>query len=352
MSGSFRKILIINPGGIGDMVMFTPALKVLKNNFPASAIDVFAGFTPAAAEVLKESDIVRNVFNFNFQKSSFFDKVRFICKLRKEKYDLAVVASGVNPFKGSLFALLTGAKNRVGDYERYKWFYTHSTRLDGKKHKTVANLHLLESLKPFGVTVNFEEPFFRIRDEDKQFAEKFILKNNLKGKILIGFSPGVGQKQQFKGWAKENFIELGKKILNNYPNSFILIFGSLSEKELCLEVRNCLGKNAVPVIGQTLSQVAVLIGKCRMFIASDTGLGHIAATTSADLIAIFGPTIPERTGPVGPNVHMISEKCSYRYHDIFTPKYDINKEHQCLKKITPDKVFAKVEEILSKNYGQ
>ncbi|MEK7540626.1 MAG: glycosyltransferase family 9 protein [Patescibacteria group bacterium] len=345
MPGIFHKILIINPGGIGDLIMFSPALQILKNNFPDSVIDIFVSHTTGKTGIFQDSLIINKIFFFNFQKNKFLDKIKLILKLKKERYDLVFIASGVNHIKGSLFAFLISGKNSVGEYRKFKLpFYSHQIKLDGDLHKIEANLKILKSL---GIKIeNPPPPFFERSESDKQFAEEFILKNNLGNKILIGFSIGSGTAQQFKLWPKENFIELGRKILNSHQNALILLFGSSGEKNLCSEVKNYLGKNSMPAIGLTLSQVAILIDRCRIFVSSDTGLSHIAAATNTDLIAIFGPTIHGRTGPVGPRVHIILEKCRYRYHDIFTPKYDFSRKHECLKKITPEIVFNKINQIL------
>lgn len=340
------KILIIHPGGIGDVIMFTPAAKLLKNNFPDAKIDIFTGFTPSAGDVFEEGGIINKIFKFNFAKASFFDKIKFILDLRKEKYDLAIVAAGANPLMGSLFAYFTGAKIRLGEYKKSKFnFYNRQAKMDGNKHKINANLDLLKVL---GIKTENSQPFpfFEISNNEKKFAQYFVEKNNLKDKILIGFAIGSGLKQQFKLWPKENFIELGRKILTKIPGVSIIVFGSTNEKELCLKIKEELKENVLVAADYSLKQAAALIDKCKIFVASDSGLAHIASTTNADLIVIFGPTIPERTGPVGPKVHIIKERCSYCYHDIFSLKYDMNRKHQCLKKITPDKVFNKIKEIL------
>jgi len=349
MSKPPHKILIINPGGVGDLIMFSPALQILKNNFPdsISIIDIFVSYTTGRTGIFQDSLFVNKIFFFDFQKNNFLSKIKLIHKFRKEKYDLVFVASGVNPLMGSLFAFLTGAKTRAGEYRKAKLtFYTNQVKLDVDKHKIETNLNLLKALD-IKIESPAPLPFFEMGADDKKFAEEFIQKNSLENKILIGFSIGSGTAQQFKLWPKENFIKLGKKILDGCPDAIILLFGSLGEKDLCLKMQNELEEKAISVIGKTLCQVAALTDQCRIFVSSDTGLSHIAATTSANLIAIFGPTISERTGPVGPRVHIISEKCRYRYHDIFTKNYDTNKKHECLKKITPEIVFNKVQEIIN-----
>lgn len=328
MSERFNKILIINPGGIGDLVMFSPVLQILKNNFPNSLIDVFLSPSTTRTGIFQGSKIVRKVFYSN--------KINDIWRLRKEKYDLVFIASGVSPLKGILLAIMIGGKKIASDYGKFK--------LNGNLHKIKANLNILESL---GIkTEKVPLMIFETSEDDKKFAEDFILKNELNDKILIGFSLGSGTTQQFKLWPNENFFELGKKILSNYPDAFIFLFGSLGEKDICSKIQNELNGKAMAIISKPLGQVAALTDKCKIFVSSDTGLCHIAVTTNTELIVIFGPTIPERTGPVGKRVHIISEKCRYRYHDIFTKNYDTSKKHECLKKITPEIVFNKIKEIL------
>jgi ADP-heptose:LPS heptosyltransferase len=334
-------------GGIGDLVLFTPALKILKNNFPDASIDIFTGYTISARDIFTEGNVVNKIFKFDFAKSGFLNRLKFIFQLRREKYNLAIVTTSVNPLMGSFFAFLTGTKTRVGEYRKAKLtFYTNQVKLDADKHKIETNLNLLKALN-IKVKTPVPPPFFETGADDKKFAEEFVKKNNLENKILIGIFPGASPKQQFKAWPKENFIELGRKILSNIPNAFIIIFGSLNEKEECFQIKNSLGEKAIIITGCPLKQAAALIDKCKIFVASDSGLSHVAATTNANLIAICGPTISERTGPVGPRVHIIKEKCSYQYHDVFTKNYDFNRKHQCLKKISPDRVLNKAKEILN-----
>jgi len=327
------------------LIIFSPALQILKNNFPDASIDMFTSYTTGRTGIFQGSKIIRKVFFFDFRKNSFWSKAVLILKLRKEKYDLVFVAGGVNYLKGSLFAFLIGGKNSAGEYRKLKLpFYSHQVRLDGNLHKIEANLNILKFL---GIKAeNAPRMFFEKNEGDKKFAEDLIFKNNLESKVLIGFCIGSGSSQHFKLWPNENFVELGNKILDSFSNAFLLLFCSAGEKEICLEIETALRGRAISIIGKPLSQAAALADKCRIFISSDTGLGHIVATTGADLISLFGPTIPERTGPVGPKVHIISEKCSYRYHDIFTPKYDVSRRHECLKKITPDIVLNKINQIL------
>ena len=338
-----HKILIIHTWGLGDLIMFTPCLKVLRENFPQAQIDMF---TVSAKGVFDENSIVNTIFEFEWKKRRLFDKLTFIYKLRKEKYDLAIVTTSINTFKGGLFCFLIGAKMRVGEYRKTKSpFYTNQVKLDGDKHKIETNLHLLKAL---GIKIDANtkrQQFFQFGDIDREFAKDFIRQNGLEDKVLIGFFPASSPEQQFKRWGAENFIKLGELILAKVPNSFILLFGD-NQESINAQIMEGLGSKGAYIAGYQLKKVAALMDKCKIFIAGDTGLGHIAATTNTNLIVILGPTIFERSGPIGDRVFIIKEKCRYPYHDVFTRRYDTTRDHQCLKKITPAMVFDKVTLIV------
>jgi lipopolysaccharide heptosyltransferase II len=350
MQFNMRKILIISPGGIGDLIMFEPCLRILKNNFPDARISIFTGFTPVSGRVILPGGAVDKIIDFAWEKNSFFSKIRFIYKLRKEKYDLSIVTTGVNPFMGGLFSYLVGAKMRVGEtrQEKKSMFYTHASFLEKNKHATETNINLLKAI---GLKVKDGAllPVIRTDDKEKEFAGIFLKNNNLSDKIIIGFHPGCGENQKFRRWPKEYFVELGQKILYNFQYVVILIFGGPGEEEICESTKNELNGRAIAITKRSIKEAISLIEKCDLFVSSDSGLCHSAAALGVETISIFGPTDPGRTGPRGPNVHIIKSKCGYPYILDTLKNYDVTRPHTCLKKITPDIVFAEMEKKLNKN---
>ena len=346
------KILIIHPGGIGDLVTFTPALKILRNNFPKAIIDIFIIYTPEAKYVLQEEKIINRIFKFNWSKSNFLNKLKFIHELRKEKYDLSIIPTDVNPLRGEFFSFLFGAKVKVGEKRENKksLFYTQTSLLYKNKKRSESNIDLLKAI---GLKINFPlpSPFLDVTSKEREFVDNFLIRNNFENKILIGFHPGCNENQKFRRWPKENFIELGNKILNDLENAFILLFGGPEEIRLCLEIKSKLDKNTIVISGYSLKQVAALIDKCKIFISSDSGLGHIASTTKTNLISIFGPTDYKRAAPFGrERIYVLKEKCRYPSDFISFKNYDKERTHTCLKKITPDRVFNKIKEILGERW--
>ena len=347
---NIRKILIISPGGIGDLIMSTPALHILRDNFPEAKIDVFTGFTPVSGQIFQEGGMINRIFDFDWNKNNFLRKIKFIYKLRKEKYNLSIITTGANPFKGGFFSYLIGAKIRVGEIRKKQKniFYTHTSFLEKEKHVTETNINLLRVI---GLRVGsfIPLPFIEIPSQEKKFAQDFFKNNNLLNKTIIGFHPGCGKNQKFRRWPQEYFIELGRKILYNFQDAFILIFGGPDEEKICERIKNELNNNRIIVVtGYSIKQVAALIERCNLFISSDSGLNHIAAALKIETVSIWGPANPNRTGPRGLNVHILREKCRYPCNADALKDYDIERPHTCLKKITPERVFTEVKKIIDK----
>jgi len=102
MIGKIKKILVIHTWGIGDLILFTPALKILRENFPDAVIDIFISHRPAVSEVLQENSIVDKILSFEWKKNNLLNKLKLVYKLRKEKYDLALITAGTNPLNAEL----------------------------------------------------------------------------------------------------------------------------------------------------------------------------------------------------------------------------------------------------------
>ncbi|MBU2540159.1 glycosyltransferase family 9 protein [Patescibacteria group bacterium] len=349
---NFKKILIIHTAGIGDLIAFTPVLRILRNNFPKATVDVFVLYTPESRHVLQEGETVNRIFEFAWTKNSFFNKLKFLYRLRKEKYDLSTTPTDLHPLKGKILSFFIGAKVRVGEERKNKskngLFYTHTSLLRQDIKRTESDMDLLRAI---GLRIDYPlpAPFIEVSSKDEEFADNFLIKNSLNNKILIGFHPGSGENQKFKRWPQKYFIELSRKILYNFPNAVILIFGGRGEEELCLGIKNELDKNAMVISGYSLKQVAVLMNKCKVFVSSDSGLNHLASTTKTNLVSIFGPTDPKRGAPIDrEDVYILKENCEHSYNLDTYKNYDRERVHSCLEKITPDRVFGKIKEVLSK----
>jgi len=327
----YSRILIFQPGGIGDMVMFIPSLKILRANFPEAKINIWVAITLSAGDLLEGSGLADKIFRFSLAEHGYWEKLKFIYKLRKKKYDLSVIPTGVNPRKAWILSLLLGARTRLRE-----------KALDKTKHTVESNAEILKQIKVKVSPLPWPHLDFA---EEKNAVEEFLQKNNLKDKKIIGFHPGAGKAHWYLLWGKDKFVELEKKILENYSDARILIFGGPGEEALCQEIKDKIrGEKVFLALGMPLRRVAGLMESCKIFVASDSGLGHVASTTQTNIVSIFGPSSAKRSAPFGSKVWAVQGECRHPDEGPHDPAND--RIHACLQKISVESIFNKVKNIL------
>ena len=302
---SIKNILILGCIGIGNLLLFSPALKIVRRDFPNAKIIMVV--LKKAFSYLYESepdvDLI-HVLDVNEVKT-ISEKIRSILALRKFKPDLTITTFPANRFEYNLLPFITGAKYRTAHKYRQKKLYNLSflqnqrIRVDEELHDLEQNLNLVI---PLGLKADSIEKkiYLNVPSEDVQFAEKYIKDNGLSDEKLIGIHPGSSNERGmgFKRWPAENFAELCDKLYTEY-NYKTMIFGGKDEQEIKIRIYDLMQNKPVIVEQYSLKQTAALISRCSKFITNDSGLMHIAVAVDVPVIALFGPSDPGRTAPYG-----------------------------------------------------
>ncbi|MDP8229642.1 MAG: glycosyltransferase family 9 protein [Candidatus Gorgyraea atricola] len=274
------KIIFITLSNIGDVILTLPVLTALKDNFPGAKIDVVVG--PRPKHVFAKDPRINRIFTYD-KHASLKDKIAFVSKLRKEKYDLAV------DMRNSLLPILIGAKKKTLLFSKNK-----------KIHKRSAHL---EKLSSFGIKYKNKQNIY-ISDEDKRFVDKLLEENGVKkGDVILGISPG--SRSSLKRWSADGFIEVINEVLRQGRYKIVLI-GESNERVFS-------HKDVIDLTGKTnLNQLFALIERMQLLLTCDSASLHIACDLGVKVIAIFGPTDAREYGPTGKDDVVIRKdlKCS------------------------------------------
>ncbi|MEJ2614763.1 MAG: hypothetical protein P8Z35_07385 [Ignavibacteriaceae bacterium] len=106
------KILVIALSGIGDALMFTPALKLISKAEPDAEIDVLVMLN-GAKDIFERNENINRVIYFNFPEEGAFKSLRFVSSLRK-KYDASINVYPSNRKEYNIISFLVGAKKEPG----------------------------------------------------------------------------------------------------------------------------------------------------------------------------------------------------------------------------------------------
>lgn len=302
-----KKILVVMLGGIGDLILLTPALKALRQHFSSAEIVLLTG-EPGVEAVLAGEGVINRVVLLNRKGGSGWRKAfSLIRKMRKEKFDLSLAASGTNAFNASLLMYLLGISRRVGvDVKQKGFWYTKKIKYDPQENESEGSLRLLEAM---GVPADERFPTLHLQPEEKAFIDGFLVGENIKpGDILVGMHAGSGPKMQDqKRWPKEKFAQLAEEAMS-HSKVKVVFTGGDQEKELIDEIKGLMKEKPISSAGRlTIRQTAALIQRCRLFVANDSGIAHVAASVKTPLIVLFGPTDVQRIGPRGKDVVIVKK---------------------------------------------
>jgi heptosyltransferase-2 len=305
---------------LGDAVMTTPALLRLRERFPGSHI---ALLTPEKLkELWQDHPAVNETISFARGESA----LTVAKKLRAGKFDTALVLP--NSPRSALEAFLAGIPERIGHARAWRNFFLTrivAPRADAvKMHKrTVAEINALISQKPEAGKQrpdlpktshqSFEylhlaaamganpEPLpsklFITPGEVEIVGKKFGLQQH--GGPVFGLNPGAAYGPA-KRWPVEKFIAAAREIQKRTHCAWIL-FGGKDDAEITNQIQSAPGSGPAihNLAGKTsLRELMVLLNFCRVFITNDSGPMHVAAALGIPVVAIFGSTSPELTGPV------------------------------------------------------
>jgi len=346
------KILIIALSGIGDALMFTPALKLLRNQMPDRQIDVLVMYK-GSRDIYKNNPNLDNVYQFNFLKEGVITSLKYISQLRG-KYDTTINVYPSNRKEYNIISFLIGAKNRAAvkylrkDYSNLGFLNSIRITENDSVHNVETNIKLIEKLlnKKFD-----EDPTLElfITEEDKIRAQKFFSENNiLSDNLVIGFHPGCATLKNHikRRWEPEKFAELGKKLIDDH-NAKILVFGGPDEGELKNSVKVQIdSQDAFVVNTNRILQSAAIMKSCDLFVTNDSSQMHIAAAQQLKVVAIIGPTNPHYIHPWKTEHKIVTLNLDCAPCFFYSPRPLIcirdDVQFKCIKELTVDMVYDAV----------
>ena len=346
------KILILALSGIGDALMFTPALKLLRQSLPSAQIDALVMFN-GTKEIYETNPNFNKVIHFDFLKEGAANSLKFVLGLRN-KYDATINVYPSNRKEYNFINFLLGAKKRVGvEYLRMNssnlgWLNNRTVLENDKTHNAQTNIKLVEKL----VSKKFDkEPEMQISlsDDDKTFAESFLKgKNILEKDFVVGFHPGCATLKNHikRRWEPEKFAELGKKLIKE-KNAKLFLFGGPEEEELKSSINKTIdSENSYVIKTEKFLQSIAIMKRCDVFVTNDSALMHVASALGLKVIAIIGPTNPHYIHPWKTEHKIVSLNLDCAPCFFYSPKpltcSRTDVQFKCIKELEIDMVWNNI----------
>ncbi len=345
------KTLVIRFSSVGDIVLSTPLLRVLRSKFPQSQIDYVT--RKEFAELVKSNHHLN--FTYELNSSDGFDGLRALKKkIRAKGYDFIIDIH--NSLRSRYLRFGLGAAEIVTINKRVgkRWLLVHFKKNFYKEIVSVADRYI-EPLKKFGI--ENDEKGLELHIPDNVL---FDVSNKLAALKLHRFERTIGMcpaaKHATKRWPQERFAELGARFAHDH-RAKLLLFGGAEDVGLCSAIAAFINSNAgseraTDLSGQlSLLETAAAMQYCDVIVTNDSGLMHIAAAMKKKLFAIFGSTVREfGFFPYGTENVVIERAGLY-----CRPCSHIGLERcpeghfRCMNEISVEEVHARALELFSQN---
>jgi lipopolysaccharide heptosyltransferase II len=342
-----RNIHVINPHGIGDVIMMVPLVVAILRNNPRQLS--FTLKSKLEAEVL-QLFFAEQSFNFIFMQSIYENKIvsaliSYIKCLQKLHLDLIFTAYGTNPQQASIVSFLSGASVRIGWENVFGFLNTASLDMERGLHKVNKHLNLLGNEPK-----QFARFPYEIFKSDKDKIEGIIdgLFNvgvDHRKDCLIAIAPGSGDLESHKRWPIDKYKELIDRFDSHNEIKFVLV-GSKSELLLGNMITKVNNSKIINKIGElSITDTAHLLSLCKLAVCNCNGLSHLASGVGTKVIGLYGPTNPYLTGPYSDKFESISMhyNCSPCYKKGFIEGCG---EAHCMTDIPVSSVYKQITSML------
>lgn len=349
--GKVRKVLVYGYTGLGNFILYTPALKAIRNFLPAAQFTLLYGESTGCEEAVTGSALFDCYLHLD-RNAGWKKRLKWLWTNRHEKYDLVISEFHNDFFFLALLTLLSGHGWRLGHVSSpgwksdWDWLYDIPVRMEEDQHEIDRYLELAYALGIERGSVD-KSPWMALRAEDRQFAEQFLISHGVRrDRPIVNVQMGTSPENRWKQWDLKKFHDLCEKILE-LSDCALVLHGAPGEKEMIGRVAEKLSRKPILAAGETtIKQAAAIVELSSLLVCNDSGLMHVAAAMGTPVTAIYGPTDYRRTAPYGKD-HRILRKdlaCSPCFRLEGTAAVlNCPYAHQCLHEITVDEVFESVK---------
>ncbi len=330
-----QRILIFNVNWLGDVLFSTATIRNVRRNYPESYI---ACVIPSRCyPILKGNPYLDEVIIFDEKDrhKNMLAKLGFISLLRNKRFDTVFLLH--RSFSRALICRLAGIGRRIGHNTKKRSFLLTQKITPPKRDSLHRIDFYLDVIEKAGLRVEDRYLDFIFTPEEGKHVDDFLSRNSVsQDDFLVALNPGGNWMP--KRWPRDYWAQLADKLISGL-NAKIIITGSISDLPLANQIKEMMKEKPLVACGVfNIKHLGALARRAGLFITGDTGPMHIANAVGAKkIIAIFGPTAREITGPYPDTNVVILQKDT----GCPIPCYKVNcQDNRCMKAVTPDDVLA------------
>jgi lipopolysaccharide heptosyltransferase II len=342
MSAEAKKVLVVGPAWVGDMVMSQSLYTFLKQTRPGVAIDVLAPqwSEPILARMPEVDTAI--IMPIGHGELGLGRRRKLGKSLREKGYDQAILLP--NSLKSAIVPFLAGIPLRTGWRGEMRYgLLNDMRRLDEARLPLMVQRFVALGQAGGAILPDLLPPPLLLVDEANVIAaaNKFGLD---RATPLLALCPGA-EFGAAKRWPVEYYAQLASHYLAQGWQ--VVLYGSPNDEQVTGEIHSLTGNHGacINLAGQTqLSEVVDLLSLSSAVVSNDSGLMHIAAALDRPMVVVYGPTSDTFTPPLSSAARALvptidCAPCFERECPLV--------HHRCMRELIPDRVIAELDQLLS-----
>lgn len=338
------RILVARTDRIGDVLLSTPVISVLREQYPESHLTVLVA--PYSREAVEGHPALDEVLldRESSEDGIFSGLFCLVREIKRHRFDILILLHPT--FRLALAGALARIPIRIGTgYRAYSLLFNrrvYEHRKNALRHEVHYNLGMLEPLEiDAGMTA---DPDIVVCEDDVKAARRHLLACGIDDDTpFVVLHPGSGGSA--RDWPGNHFADLADRI-NMEGLGQVLFTGGIDEVVLINSIQDRMSTSSSNLAGKTnIKELAAILTSSRLCVANSTGPMHLSAAVGTPTVSLFCPIVPcspTRWGPYGeghtvlkPDVPAcpacIGLKCEY---------YD------CMSSISVESVFEAVNKVM------
>jgi ADP-heptose:LPS heptosyltransferase len=360
-----RKILVVETCALGDVLLSTPALRMLHELYPHAEITV--ALDRANAVLLSGNASIARTLPLASLRS-LAGCIGALRQVRSERFD---VAMNLGPSAcNALLVWLARAAVKIGYFERFGVFAGREHPIPVTavgirigKNFSYHGQHLidraLEVVRALACVTGVGGDATQLPEADDRAAlpalDLFVpnairsaaqkrYRSKGAGRPLVVIHPTASWP--FKTWASHRFETLLKTIRDTNAEARLVLIGSREDRLLLENIAFASQCEVEIAAGANLLEIAALIECADVYVGADSGPMHIASSVGTPSVVIFGPSLPRESRPAGLRHRVL-------YHEVECSPCGqaicVRPDNPCTHLITVEEVAACVHDVLAES---
>lgn len=340
-----HRVLVRGVNWVGDAVMTTPAIARIRKAFPRAKIALLV--KPWVAGVFEGSPHLDEIILYerDGRHRGLRGLLRLVREIQDARFDLAILLQ--NAFEAAIIAALARIPHRVGYNTQGRGFLLTTAVV---RDRTASAVHHVDYYQALLTAVGWgeaqREPILYLSHGAEERAKTLLTGEGVQvDETIVALNPGATYGSA-KRWPADRYAGLADRLAEDLGTK-VLLMGTHGDEPVARVIRSTARHpgRVIDLTGRTdIQLLAAVLKRCAVFVTNDTGAMHVGAAVGVPVVAIFGPTDPTTTSPLGNHTllrHPVPcSPCLLRECPI---------DHRCMTGISVDHVFSEVSRIYNKH---